>query len=63
MTQITKQIDSTRTTFITTENVRSSDNFGVGLSVPVQITPWWYSSNNVNVFNNEISGTTNCRDY
>ena len=20
--------------------------------------PWWYSSNNVNVFNNEISGTT-----
>lgn len=58
MTQITKQIDSTRTTFITTENVRSSDNFGVGLSVPVQITPWWYSSNNVNVFNNEISGTT-----
>lgn len=58
MTQITKQIDSTRTTFITTENVSNSDNFGIGLSVPVQITPWWYSSNNVNVFNNEISGTT-----
>jgi hypothetical protein len=56
MTQISKQIDSTRTTFLTTENLEENDTYGVSISVPVQLTKWWYTSNNVNVFNNRYKG-------
>jgi outer membrane receptor protein involved in Fe transport len=56
MTQITKQIDSTRTTFVTTENLDSYDNYGINLSVPVKITEWLHSSNNFNLFNNRYQG-------
>ncbi len=56
MTQITKQIDSTRTTFVTTENLASHDNYGISLSIPFEITKWWQTSNNINVFNNFYEG-------
>ncbi|MBP6335559.1 MAG: TonB-dependent receptor [Bacteroidia bacterium] len=56
MTQISNQIDSTRTTFVRTENLDSHDNYGVSLNVPVQITKWWYSSNNFNLFNSRYQG-------
>lgn len=56
MAQISKQIDSTRTTFVRTENLNANDHYGVSLSVPVQITKWWYSSNNFNLFNNRYQG-------
>lgn len=56
MTQISKQVDSTRTTFVRTENLESNDSYGVNLSVPIQITKWWYSSSNFNIFNNRYKG-------
>jgi iron complex outermembrane recepter protein len=56
MTQITKQVDSTRTTYVTTENLASHDNYGFSLSVPFEITKWWMTSNNFNIFNNYYAG-------
>lgn len=56
MTDISKQIDSTFTTFVTTENFESHDNYGISITVPYQITKWWLTSNNVNVFNNQFKG-------
>ena len=41
MTQITKQIDSTRTTFVTTENLDANDNYGIGVSLPFTFASWW----------------------
>jgi len=56
MTQITKQIDSTHTTFVTTENLDSYDNYGINLSVPIKVTEWFQSSNDINVFRNRYKG-------
>jgi len=56
MTEISKQIDSTRTTFVRTENLESNDNYGISLGVPVQLTKWWYMSSNFNYFNNRYKG-------
>ncbi len=56
MTQISKQIDSTRTTFVTTENISTYDNYGFSLSVPYEITKWWMTSNNFNIYNNTYEG-------
>jgi len=56
MTQITKQIDSTQTTFVTTENLDSYDNFGVSFNVPIKITEWLHSTNDFNVFRNRYQG-------
>ncbi len=56
MTKVTKQIDSTRTTYVTTENFDSHDNFGFSLSIPYEISKWWLTSNNFNVFNNRFQG-------
>ncbi|HKR03650.1 MAG TPA: TonB-dependent receptor [Bacteroidia bacterium] len=58
MTDISKQIDSTRTTFVTTENFESHDNYGLSVSIPFQVTKWWLTSNNINVFNNRFTGIT-----
>lgn len=56
MTQITQQVDSTRTTFVRTENLNTNESYGLGISVPVQLFSWWYSSNNLNTFNNRFTG-------
>lgn len=56
MTQISQQIDSTRTTFMRTENLDQNDNYGVGINFPIQITKWLNSSNNINLFNNQYKG-------
>jgi outer membrane beta-barrel protein/carboxypeptidase family protein len=58
MTDISKQIDSTRTTFVTTENFESHDNYGLSISIPFEVTKWWLTSNNINVFNNRFTGIT-----
>ncbi len=56
MTQIAKQIDSIHTTYITTENLDTHDNYGITLSIPVQPTNWWESNNNFYVYNNSYDG-------
>jgi hypothetical protein len=56
MTQITKRIDSTHTTFVTTENLDSYDNFGINLNAPIKITEWLQSTNDFNLFRNKYDG-------
>lgn len=56
MTQITKQIDSLHTTFVTTENLDSYNNYGVNLSVPVKLAEWLHTSTNFNLFHNRYKG-------
>ena len=58
MTQITKQIDSTHTTYITTENLDSKNNYGVNINLPIHVTEWWTSSNNISIFNNKYQGVS-----
>ncbi len=58
MTQIAKQIDSLHTTYLITENLSSNDNYGVTLSIPLQVTSWWESSNNFIVYSNEYKGVS-----
>lgn len=58
MTQITKQIDSTHTTYIKQENLDSRNNLGVNVNLPIHITEWWTSSNNISLFNNKYKGTS-----
>lgn len=58
MTQITKQIDSTHTTYITTENLNTRNNYGVNINLPLHLTEWWTSSNNLSLFNNEYQGVS-----
>jgi hypothetical protein len=56
MTQVSKQIDSTRTTYVTTENLDAQDNYGLAITFPYQVTPWWLTSNSFNLFNNHLNG-------
>jgi iron complex outermembrane receptor protein len=56
MTQIAKQVDSTHTTFLSTENLNTNDNYGVTVSIPLHPASWWESSNNFTLYSNEYSG-------
>jgi hypothetical protein len=56
MTQIAKQVDSTHTTYLTTENLDENDNYGVTVSIPVHVAKWWESSNNLVLYNNSFNG-------
>ena len=56
MTEISKQNEATYTTFVTTENFEAHDNYGLSVTIPYQITKWWLTSNNINVFNNQFKG-------
>src|SRR6185436_9487422 len=58
MTQIAKQIDSTHTTFLSTENLASNDNYGITLSIPLHLASWWESSNNLELYSNEYQGVS-----
>jgi iron complex outermembrane receptor protein len=56
MTQIATQIDSIHTTYLRTENLKTNDNYGVTLNIPLHIASWWESSNVISVYNNEYVG-------
>ncbi len=56
ITQITRQVDSTFTTYLTRENLNTLENYGVSLSVPIQVAKWWNSNNYFNVYMNHYEG-------
>ncbi|GAA4308749.1 outer membrane beta-barrel family protein [Compostibacter hankyongensis] len=47
MTQVFRQIDSIRTTFITMGNLNSREDYTLNLNIPISITPWWSTNNNL----------------
>lgn len=57
MTMVTKQIDSTRTTYVITENLNTNDNYSFSIDMPLPITKWWLMNNNFVLFNNRFKGT------
>lgn len=61
MTDVTKQIDSTGSTFKTTENLNTVENLSFGLSSPVPVAKWLMMETEFNVvynrFASELYGT------
>lgn len=57
ITDVTRQIDSTYSTFATNENLSSQDNVSLSVFVPIPVTKWWNSMNNLMGFNNRFRGT------
>src|SRR5690606_8486802 len=55
MTEVTRQIDSTNTTFVTRENLSTQNNYGLSITAPLPITSWWMSNNYFNIFYNQRS--------
>lgn len=56
MTQVTSQVDSTHTTFVTTKNLRSQDTWSGSIMVPIPITKWFTSVNYITVYNSRYRG-------
>ncbi len=56
MTEVTRQIDSTNTTFVTRENLSTQNNYGLSITAPLPITSWWMSNNYFNIFYNQYKG-------
>jgi hypothetical protein len=53
-TQVTIQDDESQITKATMTNLDTRQNYNLGLSLPVPITKWWSTNNNVNVFYNQF---------
>ncbi|RZL04880.1 MAG: TonB-dependent receptor, partial [Pedobacter sp.] len=49
-------IDPEKITFATQENIARFENLNVNFSVPIPITKWWNSQNNISVFYNKFIG-------
>ncbi len=56
ITQITHQIDSTFTTYLTKENINKLENYGIAFSIPISFTKWWTSNNYINYYVNHYTG-------
>lgn len=56
MTQITRQIDSTHTDYLTMGNISSLNNLTLTLGIPVNITRWWNTYNSLQGFYNIYKG-------
>ncbi len=51
-----KGIDAEKITFAFQENLAKYHNFNVNFSIPIPITKWWTSQNNISVYYNKFSG-------
>jgi len=59
ITTVIYQIDSIHTTYETSENINSLDNYGLNMSFPVRITKWWMTNNSGGVYYNHYKGILN----
>ncbi|WP_337043609.1 outer membrane beta-barrel protein [Emticicia sp. 17c] len=49
-------IDPEKITFATTENIARFENININFSVPIPVTKWWNSQNNISVYYNKFTG-------
>jgi len=56
ITQVTSQVDSTRTTFATNENLNSLENWTISSMLPIPISKWWMSMNFITAYHNQYNG-------
>ena len=47
--QVFKHDESTKTTFVINENIEKLDQYTLGFSMPISITKWWSTNNNLNI--------------
>ncbi len=57
--QVVRQVDSTRATIQTQDNLSKLDNLTLTLGLPVAITKWWRTYNSIRVFYNLYNGIYN----
>ncbi|MFZ5552581.1 MAG: TonB-dependent receptor domain-containing protein [Bacteroidota bacterium] len=56
ITEITKQVDSTFSTFATSDNLSSQDNMSLSVYVPIPLGKSWTMMNYISGFNNRFRG-------
>ncbi len=56
ITQVTRQVDSTRTTYATNENLNTQENYSFSTMLPIPVRKWWTSMNYFIVFYNRYQG-------
>lgn len=59
ITQVTYQVDSTRTTYATNKNLNSLENWTISTMLPVPIAKWWTSMNFITAYHNRYQGSIN----
>lgn len=57
ITQVTSQVDSTRTTYATNQNLNTLENWTISSMLPVPITKWWMSMNFITAYHNQYKGS------
>ena len=57
ITQYLKQNDTTRATYITNENLGSSGNINLSISLNIPVTKWWTSNNSINAWRNIVNAS------
>ncbi|WP_447641787.1 MULTISPECIES: TonB-dependent receptor domain-containing protein [Chitinophagaceae] len=55
ITQLLKQDDATRATYQTTDNLGSTGNISLNVSLNIPVTKWWTSNNSINAWRNIIN--------
>ncbi len=56
MTDLLKQDDATRVTYQTKDNLGTTDNITLNVSLNIPVTKWWTSNNNLSAWRNIIDG-------
>jgi hypothetical protein len=54
--EVVKQVDSTRTSYATKDNLDVLENYSLELEIPAPIAKWWMSENYFSVFYNAYKG-------
>ncbi len=57
MTEVLKQDDDAKQTFITRENLATRENYGVSVNMPIPIKKWWFLNVNTGYNVNHFMGT------
>lgn len=61
ISEVFKQNNDTKVTFVTNENIANRKSYGVAVSYNAPITKWWTTSMYVNASNNHFKGIVNNR--
>ena len=59
ISQILRQNNEKKITFLTSENVARFRNIGISITAPVQVAKWWNANLFTNIYNNQYKGVYN----
>lgn len=55
ITELLKQDDATRVTYVTSDNLGNTGNISLNISLNIPVTKWWTSNNSINAWRNIIN--------